>query len=215
MAAGAWAALRSVVKPCIAASLIGLTVSDRYFSVAAVRGASMHPTFEGRTGKPHLSPLRPRATDTTRRILVRFLTVAGVSARTPVDHQRKAIKRVIGLPGDWISVPETKEIRKIPEGHCWVEGDNGSVSRDSRTYGPVPLGLVQGRVTHVVWPPPDLMKEAGSEWGLQLVCGARKRRTRSETLSIDAAALLLGEGERRRQEPGPEAQKDEAIHAAA
>uniref|UniRef100_A0A453LBD4 Mitochondrial inner membrane protease subunit 2 n=1 Tax=Aegilops tauschii subsp. strangulata TaxID=200361 RepID=A0A453LBD4_AEGTS len=73
--------------------------------------------------------------------------------RTPVDHQRKAIKRVIGLPGDWISVPETKEIRKIPEGHCWVEGDNGSVSRDSRTYGPVPLGLVQGRVTHVVWPP--------------------------------------------------------------
>ena len=73
--------------------------------------------------------------------------------RTPVDHGRKAIKRVIGLPGDWISVPETKEIRKIPEGHCWLEGDNGSVSRDSRTYGPVPLGLVQGRVTHVVWPP--------------------------------------------------------------
>ncbi|KAF7073611.1 hypothetical protein CFC21_078568 [Triticum aestivum] len=127
MAAGAWAALRSVVKPCIAASLIGLTVSDRYFSVAAVRGASMHPTFEGRTGEYALV--------------------------TPVDHQRKAIKRVIGLPGDWISVPETKEIRKIPEGHCWVEGDNGSVSRDSRTYGPVPLGLVQGRVTHVVWPP--------------------------------------------------------------
>ena len=59
----------------------------------------------------------------------------------------------------------------------------------------------------------DLTKEAGSEWGLQLVWGARKRRTRSETLSIDAAALLLGEGERRRQEPGPEAQKDEAIHA--
>ena len=35
----------------------------------------------------------------------------------------------------------------------------------------------------------------------------------SETLSIDDVALLLGEGERRRQEPGPEAQKDEAIHA--
>ena len=43
--------------------------------------------------------------------------------------------------------------------------------------------------------------------------GVRKRRTRSETLSIDDVALLLGEGERRRQEPGPEAQKDEAIHA--
>ncbi|KAM3258929.1 hypothetical protein ACQJBY_050599 [Aegilops geniculata] len=139
MAAGAWAALRSVVKPCIAGSLIGLTVSDRYFSVAAVRGASMHPTFEGTTD--------------IYRILILGAGVCMCVCRTPVDHQRKAIKRVIGLPGDWISVPETKEIRKIPEGHCWLEWDNGSVSQDSRAYGPVPLGLVQGRVTHVVWPP--------------------------------------------------------------
>ncbi|KAM3278457.1 hypothetical protein ACQJBY_045992 [Aegilops geniculata] len=73
--------------------------------------------------------------------------------RSPVDHQRKTIKRLIGLPGDWVSLPEKEEVRKIPEGHCWVEGDNGGVSRDSRAYGPVPLGLVQGRVTHVVWPP--------------------------------------------------------------
>ncbi|KAM3258928.1 hypothetical protein ACQJBY_050599 [Aegilops geniculata] len=146
MAAGAWAALRSVVKPCIAGSLIGLTVSDRYFSVAAVRGASMHPTFEGTTGEYALvERLCLERYDISRGDVVTFVT--------PVDHQRKAIKRVIGLPGDWISVPETKEIRKIPEGHCWLEWDNGSVSQDSRAYGPVPLGLVQGRVTHVVWPP--------------------------------------------------------------
>ena len=54
-----------------------------------------------------------------------------------MDHQRKTIKRLIGLPGDWVSLPEKEEVRKIPEGHCWVEGDNGGVSRDSRAYGPV------------------------------------------------------------------------------
>ncbi|KAF7005593.1 hypothetical protein CFC21_020707, partial [Triticum aestivum] len=72
---------------------------------------------------------------------------------SPADHRSRTIKRLIGLPGDWISVPDKEEIRQIPEGHCWVEGDNGTASWDSRSYGPVPLGLVQGRVTHVVWPP--------------------------------------------------------------
>lgn len=28
---------------------------------------------------------------------------------------------------------------RIPEGHCWIEGDNPEVSRDSREYGPVNL----------------------------------------------------------------------------
>uniref|UniRef100_A0A453AAJ7 Uncharacterized protein n=2 Tax=Aegilops tauschii subsp. strangulata TaxID=200361 RepID=A0A453AAJ7_AEGTS len=60
--------------------------------------------------------------------------------------------------------------------------------------------------------PADLRKEVGSESGPQLVWGARKRRTRSETLPIDAATLLPGEGEKRRRGPGPEAQKDETVH---
>jgi len=31
-------------------------------------------------------------------------------------------------------------------GHVWLQGDNLIMSRDSREYGPVPLGLVKGRV---------------------------------------------------------------------
>lgn len=31
-------------------------------------------------------------------------------------------------------------------------GDNRSVSRDSRTYGPVPLALIKGKVVAKVWP---------------------------------------------------------------
>uniref|UniRef100_A0ACD6A1S8 Uncharacterized protein n=2 Tax=Avena sativa TaxID=4498 RepID=A0ACD6A1S8_AVESA len=141
-----WAALRPYVKHSIGGTLVGLTLSDRYFCVSAVHGSSMHPTFEDRTGEYALVQRSGLARyDFSRGEVVTFVS--------PVDHRSTLVKRLIGLPGDWISVPETAEIRKIPEGHCWVEGDNGSVSWDSRCYGPVPLGLVQGRVTHVVWPP--------------------------------------------------------------
>jgi len=63
------------------------------------------------------------------------------------------VKRLIALPGDWIQIPEMQEIRQIPQGHCWIEGDNAALSLDSRSYGPVPMGLLQGRVTHIIWPP--------------------------------------------------------------
>ena len=42
--------------------------------------------------------------------------------------------------------PEPMMIQ-IPQGHVWVEGDNLSQSRDSRYYGPIPMGLIRGRVT--------------------------------------------------------------------
>ncbi|MCJ1446272.1 MAG: hypothetical protein MMC23_006777 [Stictis urceolatum] len=35
---------------------------------------------------------------------------------------------------------------QVPEGHCWLEGDDPPWSKDSRDYGPVPLGLIKGKV---------------------------------------------------------------------
>ena len=35
---------------------------------------------------------------------------------------------------------------QVPEGHCWVNGDNLDASRDSRIFGPLPLALVRGKV---------------------------------------------------------------------
>lgn len=36
----------------------------------------------------------------------------------------------------------------------WIEGDNPQNSVDSRSYGPVPVGTIQGRVVARVWPLP-------------------------------------------------------------
>lgn len=52
------------------------------------------------------------------------------------------MKRLIGLPGEWIQIPGSLKLTKIPEGHCWVEGDNSARSWDSRAFGPVSLFLL-------------------------------------------------------------------------
>lgn len=43
-------------------------------------------------------------------------------------------------------------IAKVPPGHIYLGGDNLPWSRDSRSFGPVPLGLVNGKVIARVWP---------------------------------------------------------------
>lgn len=40
----------------------------------------------------------------------------------------------------------------VPVGHVWLAGDNVANSTDSRHYGPVPLGMVRGKVIARVWP---------------------------------------------------------------
>nr|CDI52276.1 related to IMP1-protease, mitochondrial [Melanopsichium pennsylvanicum 4] len=42
----------------------------------------------------------------------------------------------------------------VPLGHVWLAGDNMGNSTDSRHYGPVPLGMVRGKVLARVWPSP-------------------------------------------------------------
>jgi signal peptidase I len=56
------------------------------------------------------------------------------------------VKRVTHLPGD-----------VAPDGlglvdRLWVEGDDLEGSSDSRSFGPLPMGLVRGRVWFVWWP---------------------------------------------------------------
>jgi inner membrane protease subunit 1 len=81
-------------------------------------------------------------------------------------HRRGTVcKRVLGLPGDQIllyraqrSQPnqhhhlDQSNVLIVPDGHVWLEGDNPNNSADSRSYGPVPAALIQGRVLARIWP---------------------------------------------------------------
>jgi signal peptidase I len=58
----------------------------------------------------------------------------------------EVVKRITHLPGD-----ATPDGRGLVD-RVWVEGDDPEGSSDSRTFGPVPLGLVRGRVWFVWWP---------------------------------------------------------------
>lgn len=79
------------------------------------------------------------------------------------DPSYTVCKRVLGTEGDIVEVePRRSNITwsadsdtvrplegrfvRIPKGHVWLAGDNLSNSTDSRTYGPVPIAMVRGKV---------------------------------------------------------------------
>ena len=49
-----------------------------------------------------------------------------------------------GLPGNTINLNGYDY--EIPKGQMWLEGDNKSKSLDSRVFGPVAIGLLEGLV---------------------------------------------------------------------
>jgi inner membrane protease subunit 1 len=75
-----------------------------------------------------------------------------ILVESPLERGHKICKRVLGLPGETVCVDPTGRYAPsdehviIPKGHIWVVGDNASMSRDSRLYGPVPLALIKARV---------------------------------------------------------------------
>ncbi|KAH9601956.1 hypothetical protein KSS87_017374 [Heliosperma pusillum] len=120
-----------------------------YFIVASLDcfkapGASMLPTM-GVSGDIVLVGL----------ISPRFgKTVPGdiVIVRSPECPRKVITKRLIAQAGDSVTFlvdPKNSEQSKtvvVPKGHVWIQGDNINDSRDSRAFGPVPYGLLYGKV---------------------------------------------------------------------
>ncbi|AEE31157.1 putative signal peptidase I [Arabidopsis thaliana] len=81
-----------------------------------------------------------------------------VVIRSPENPNKTPIKRVIGIEGDCISFvidsrkSDESQTIVVPKGHVFVQGDYTHNSRDSRNFGTVPYGLIQGRVLWRVWP---------------------------------------------------------------
>ena len=68
-----------------------------------------------------------------------------VSLINPKDPNEALCKRIIGLPGDLVKTYHyKKKYVLVPEGHCWVEGDNYAFSHDSNQLGCIPMGLILG-----------------------------------------------------------------------
>ena len=91
----------------------------------------------------------------------------------PKDKKTDYVKRVIGLPGDKIEIVNNKVLINgvsldepyavyngsnqygpytVPEGNYFVMGDNRDFSQDSRSWGPVPAELIEGRVYKIYYP---------------------------------------------------------------
>ncbi|TLS26185.1 hypothetical protein PpBr36_04505 [Pyricularia pennisetigena] len=112
------------------------------YSYSATWGPSMLPTFEVVGDAAVINRTYRRG----RNICVGDIVAYDI----PVEKKDTGMKRVIGMPGDYVLInsPESgsSEMIQVPPGHCWLVGDNIPASRDSRHYGPVPLALIHGKV---------------------------------------------------------------------
>uniref|UniRef100_D3TPQ8 Mitochondrial inner membrane protease subunit n=1 Tax=Glossina morsitans morsitans TaxID=37546 RepID=D3TPQ8_GLOMM len=141
-------AFRRFIKSVLLGIPVGITFLDCVGYVARVDGISMQPALNPNSDTDYVFLSR---WDVRSRNIKRGDIVSLIS---PKDPTQKIIKRVVGLQGDVVSTLGYKQdILRIPEGHCWVEGDHTGHSLDSNTFGPVAVGLMTARASLIVWPP--------------------------------------------------------------
>ncbi|CAO3589412.1 unnamed protein product [Absidia cylindrospora] len=61
--------------------------------------------------------------------------------------------RIIALQGDTVKPLRSDKPVQVPKGHCWLEGDEAFHSKDSNSFGTVPIALINAKVTRILWPP--------------------------------------------------------------
>ncbi|PJE76071.1 signal peptidase I [Candidatus Uhrbacteria bacterium CG10_big_fil_rev_8_21_14_0_10_48_11] len=155
---------------------LAIILPVRYYVVQPfyVKGASMEPTFDDNQYLL-IDELSYRFAQPERGDIIVF--------RYPRDPSQFFIKRVIGLPGEKVTI-ENGHLTitpksgapfalvepflpvgvttmgefnvEVPDGHYFVMGDNRSASLDSRVFGPVASRYIVGRVWVRAWPFNDI-----------------------------------------------------------
>ncbi|XP_060741404.1 mitochondrial inner membrane protease subunit 2 isoform X3 [Tachysurus vachellii] len=120
--------VKAFVSGFFVAVPVTVTVLDRLAYVARVEGASMQPS------------LNPQGSLSSDVVLLNRWSVRNY------EVQRGDIVSVVTLGY------KNRYVR-VPDGHLWIEGDHQGHSFDSNTFGPVSLGLLHGRASHIIWPP--------------------------------------------------------------
>ncbi len=138
---GAWEILKFVIVTLVIVVPVRTYVAQPFI----VAGESMVPTFQN--GQYLIvDELSYHFREPERGEVVVF--------RYPKDETKFFIKRIEGLPGDEVELPEGKRI--LEEGEYYVLGDNRPQSLDSRAWGPVPDKLITGRVLLRLFPISEL-----------------------------------------------------------
>jgi signal peptidase I len=138
----------------------------KFLWVATVEGESMLPTLN-----PGDKLLVMKSLDVSKLYKSEIVIVEppfNFSDKKVRTEQSKPllIKRIVGLPGDAVrstvfvpvvtsnsekvidQVVEEARSWEVPDGFCFVQGDNLVGSSDSRSWGPIPLNNVRGIVIY-------------------------------------------------------------------
>ncbi len=133
---------------------VAVAFNDLVASVMFVDGRSMQPTLNpGHTGLPGASRDLVLVAKWPIKVWKQFIKGDVVVLHSPVDPGHKVIKRLTGTEREWRTRRMGVRQEPIPEGFVWLTGDNPLYSEDSTIYGPVPLALIEGRVSYMLWPP--------------------------------------------------------------
>jgi signal peptidase I len=111
----------------------------------AIEGESMAPGLRDGDWVVAVRPRRVRRGD----------VVVVEDPRTPGFD---LVKRVVGLPGDWLEVSGCHDEHEaaglvLGPDEYWVQGDAADRSTDSRTFGPVSRSAIRGIIRVRYWPP--------------------------------------------------------------
>ena len=73
-----------------------------------------------------------------------------VLVRSLVDPNRSLTKRIMGMESQTITYFDPRHgdrthVAMVSKGHVWIQRGNIYASRDSRHFGPIPYGLIQGK----------------------------------------------------------------------